>query len=162
MNSARRRTMVAWIAALTTIDLATKIWATATLDDKPITLPGPIDLQLSYNNGTAFGLFTNIPPLLITAATLTIALALLTAAWNGRTPTGPAALIIAGALANTIDRLEAGSVVDMLHTGWWPTFNVADIFITTGVAWWAITATNTDHSTSPTIEPSSTTHQHQT
>lgn len=154
--------MVAWIAALTTIDLATKIWATATLDDRPITLPGPIDLQLSYNNGTAFGLFANIPPLLITAATLTIALALLRAAWNGRTPTGPAAFIIAGALANTIDRLEAGSVVDMLHTGWWPTFNVADIFITTGVAWWAVTATNTDRSTSPTIEPSSATHQHQT
>ena len=79
MNPTRRRTMLAWIAALITIDLATKIWATATLDDAPTTLAGPIDLQLSYNSGTAFGLFTNIPPLLITAATLTIALAILRA-----------------------------------------------------------------------------------
>jgi signal peptidase II len=24
----------------------------------------------------------------------------------------------------------------MFHTGWWPTFNLADVFITIGVAWW--------------------------
>ena len=26
----------------------------------------------------------------------------------------------------------------MLHTGWWPTFNLADIYITIGVATWII------------------------
>ena len=50
----------------------------------------------------------------------------------------------------------------MLHTGWWPTFNIADIYITTGIAWWAITATTADHSISPTIEATSATQQPQT
>jgi signal peptidase II len=49
------------------------------------------------------------------------------------------ALIVAGGIANVVDRLEAGSVVDMLHTGWWPTFNLADVYITTGVALWLVT-----------------------
>jgi len=154
--------MFALIASLITIDLASKLWAVTTLDDAPIELPGPIDLRLSYNSGTAFGLFSNIPSLLIATVTLAIAIALLRAWWHDRTPTGPTALIIAGAIANTIDRLEAGSVVDMLHTGWWPTFNIADIFITTGVAWWAITTTKSDRSTTAQIEPSNTTHPSQT
>jgi len=29
----------------------------------------------------------------------------------------------------------------MLHAGGWPTFNIADIFITTGVAAWMMIAT---------------------
>ena len=43
------------------------------------------------------------------------------------------ALIVAGGIANVVDRLEAGSVVDMLHAGWWPTFNLADVSIVVGV-----------------------------
>lgn len=48
-------------------------------------------------------------------------------------------LIISGALGNMIDRWRLGYVVDFirfhLHDGWeWPTFNVADITITVGVA----------------------------
>ena len=70
--------------------------------------------------------------------------------------------MIGGALANVIDRAGDGEVTDFLHTGWWPTFNIADIYITTGIAWWAITATTADHSISPTIEATSATQQPQT
>lgn len=45
--------------------------------------------------------------------------------------------ILGGALGNLIDRMARGTVVDFLdvqYRGWhWPTFNVADSFITTGV-----------------------------
>ncbi|MEW1882897.1 signal peptidase II, partial [Rhodococcus sp. NPDC080181] len=43
------------------------------------------------------------------------------------------ALILAGALSNVLDRLVDGAVTDYFHTGWWPTFNLADIYITCGV-----------------------------
>jgi signal peptidase II len=153
MSSPRRDLMVAWIIALVAVDLASKFWAVNTLDDGPVELPGPIDLQLGYNSGTAFGLFSNVPTLLIVVATGAIAVALIRAWWRCRTPTGPVALIIAGAVANAIDRLEAGSVVDMLHTGWWPTFNIADIYITTGVAWWAIISMRSERQTPSNVEP---------
>ena len=153
MNSARRPTMIVWIIALVAIDLASKIWAVNTLDDAPIELPGPVDLRLGYNSGTAFSLFSNVPSLVIVIATSAVAIALIRAWWRGRTPTGPVALIIAGAVANAIDRLEAGSVVDMLHTGWWPTFNIADIYITTGVAWWAIISMRPERQTTSNVEP---------
>ena len=40
--------------------------------------------------------------------------------------------MIGGALANVIDRAGDGEVTDFLHTGWWPTFNLADTFLVTG------------------------------
>lgn len=145
--------MIVWIIALAAIDLASKIWAVNNLDDGPVELPGPIDLQLGYNSGTAFSLFSNVPSLVIVVVTSAVAIALIRAWWRCRTPTGPVALIIAGAVANAIDRFEAGSVVDMLHTGWWPTFNIADIYITTGVAWWAIISMRSERQTPSNVEP---------
>ena len=41
--------------------------------------------------------------------------------------------ILAGAAANVIDRAVDGKVTDYFHTGWWPTFNLADTYITCGV-----------------------------
>ena len=40
--------------------------------------------------------------------------------------------VIGGAVANVIDRARDGVVTDYLHTGWWPTFNLADAFVVTG------------------------------
>ena len=55
-------------AALAAIDLATKRWAVTALSDGAWQLPGPLDLQLHYNTGTAFGLFTDLPPIVISIA----------------------------------------------------------------------------------------------
>ncbi|MCP6220912.1 signal peptidase II, partial [Klebsiella pneumoniae] len=41
--------------------------------------------------------------------------------------------IVAGAAANVIDRTVDGRVTDYFHTGWWPTFNLADTYLTCGV-----------------------------
>ena len=44
------------------------------------------------------------------------------------------ALIVSGGISNIIDRVRLGGVVDFLHSPFWPTFNVADSFITIGAA----------------------------
>lgn len=128
--------LTAAIAALAGFDLATKLWAAAALSDTPVELPGPVDLQLVYNSGTAFGLFSKVPPLVVSIVVLALVGAVVNLWRTGRAPTFPIVLIVAGGLANSIDRFEGGSVVDMIHTGWWPTFNLADVFINVGVASW--------------------------
>lgn len=44
------------------------------------------------------------------------------------------AAMLGGAVANVIDRAGDGLVTDYLHTGWFPTFNLADVFVVTGAA----------------------------
>ena len=140
MISRRRSRFASVTAALVAGDLASKAWAGRALGDGPIVLPGPLDLQLDYNDGIAFGFFDRLPAVALIAASLLIA-ALLVRAWDaGHAPAVPTSMIVAGAVGNGIDRLESGSVVDMLHLGWWPTFNVADVYITTGVALWIVLA----------------------
>ncbi|MGK2885131.1 MAG: signal peptidase II [Rhodococcus sp. (in: high G+C Gram-positive bacteria)] len=125
--------IVAGLAA--TADLTTKMIATRTLSDRPVQLPGPIDLHLSYNSGIAFGLGHNIPSWVTIALTSTVVIALAIALIRNTLPSQIAlGLVLGGATANVLDRATGDSVVDMLHTGWWPTFNLADIFITTGIA----------------------------
>ena len=46
--------------------------------------------------------------------------------------------VLGGASANLIDRALNGHVTDYLHTGWWPTFNVADTCIVLGALTFAI------------------------
>ncbi|MGI9558576.1 MAG: signal peptidase II [Thermodesulfobacteriota bacterium] len=53
----------------------------------------------------------------------------------------PVAFITGGAIGNSIDRFGAGSVTDFIDIHWfgsetlrWPAFNMADMFITVGVA----------------------------
>jgi signal peptidase II len=41
-------------------------------------------------------------------------------------------LILAGALANIIDRIVLGCVVDFIDLGFWPVFNLADLSISLG------------------------------
>ena len=124
---------IATVAAL--IDLASKAIAARELADRDIALPGPIDLVLSHNTGTAFGLGNNLPAWLVILITAAVTVGLIAAVVTGRLARSVGvALIIGGATANLIDRAVGGSVTDMLHTGWWPTFNLADVWITAGVA----------------------------
>lgn len=129
------------IAILASIDLATKWWAITILEDETRQLPGPVDLQLHNNTGTAFGLFSGLPAFALSVATVAF-LAVVVNMWRKElAPSGPLALIVAGGVANVVDRVAGNGVVDMLHTGWWPTFNLADVFITVGVVWWIAVAT---------------------
>lgn len=48
------------------------------------------------------------------------------------------ALILAGAIGNLVDRVIFGKVTDFIEFSFWPTFNLADSFITIGVLSMAI------------------------
>src|SRR5680860_1296949 len=49
-------------------------------------------------------------------------------------PPAAAGLVDGGGVANLADRFTGGSVVDMFDVGWWPSFNLADVLLLTGVA----------------------------
>jgi signal peptidase II len=103
-------------------------------------------LQLSYaeNCGAAFGMLNTAPRWLragiFTVAALAAVAALL---WmyirgsGGRLFALAVPLIASGALGNLVDRLRFGYVIDFIRYHGlfeYPTFNVADAFITVGVA----------------------------
>ena len=105
-------------------------------------------LTLVYNPGAAFGLhFGPLSRWIFVALTLLALLVLwrlyLETPLLDRARTLALALVTGGALGNLLDRLKSSrGVVDFIDVGvgaWrWPTFNVADIAVTTGaimLAW---------------------------
>jgi signal peptidase II len=124
--------------AVAAVDLASKAWASRALRNQPKDLPGPLDLRLGYNRGIAFSFLTEVPIAVIVIVTSLVAVALVVAAARGSAPLLPAGLILGGALGNLVDRTHNGSVVDMLHTSFWPTFNLADVAICAGAALWVL------------------------
>ena len=142
-----RQRLVAVSAAAFAVDLATKALASALLADRSVEVAGPLQLRLVHNPGIAFGLGNAAPAWLILSVTGAVASVLAVAAWRGHFGSAVAAgLVLGGAVANLVDRLEAGTVVDMFDVGWWPTFNVADIGITLGVGLLLLT-TRSGHDT---------------
>ncbi|MDZ4351715.1 MAG: signal peptidase II [Arthrobacter sp.] len=141
VRSARRfRTvLLLWAAGLAGADLIIKALAEAMLSDGTTTDLGPINIRLLYNPGVAFGFGSGLAPWIVVAATGLIIAALTwytvssTPSMTGLSRAG-AALLLGGGAGNFIDRLDGDGVVDYLHTGWFPTFNLADAFVTTGVA----------------------------
>ncbi|EFV93575.1 putative signal peptidase II, partial [Dietzia cinnamea P4] len=96
-----------------------------------------MQLRLGFNSGVAFSLGDGLPAGVVLAITGLIIGALAIFAWRAtrtatRTVRLALALILGGAVANFIDRATDGVVTDYLHTGWFPTFNLADVFITGG------------------------------
>lgn len=93
---------------------------------------------LVRNSGGAFSILPGGGALL---SLLTAAIVVVVAVWGYRSGEFPAAfgLIIGGGLGNLADRIlrspgaGRGSVVDFIDLGFWPTFNLADVAITTGV-----------------------------
>ena len=136
-----------WPVALVVVlvDVVTKAIAASALI--PALIPHPVigdvaRLTLVYNKGAAFGLHVGTWSRPIFAVLTIGALAIL---WRLYRATAPGdwrrvfalSLVSAGAVGNLIDRLRsARGVVDFIDIGtatWrWPTFNVADIAVTSG------------------------------
>ncbi|KGN40995.1 signal peptidase [Knoellia aerolata DSM 18566] len=118
------------------IDLTAKATSEVRLADSSVDL-GLLQLQLAYNSGVAFSMGNTLPAGVVVAVTAAIAVALMGYAWNRAPQAGwveriAGGSVIGGAVANVVDRSRDGVVTDYLHTGWWPTFNLADTFLSTG------------------------------
>lgn len=93
-------------------------------------------LSLTANPGIAFGI--PIPNIAVVVATLVlipiiIIVAIKELPIQKTIPQFALALILGGALGNLIDRLTHGYVIDFISIWEWPSFNLADAFITTGI-----------------------------
>ena len=132
--------------AIVVSDQLSKFAAERVLDDGPIELIGQLRLTLVYNNGAAFGMFDSLTPLLTALGTAAAAtgwvLSTRTMGWYGL----GWVLIGAGASGNVLDRLMRhpgpgqGSVVDFLHIGSFPVFNLADMAVCAGALLLVLTA----------------------
>jgi signal peptidase II len=139
------------VTAVTAADVLTKWWAETALRPQgfPRGIAGEwLRLTLVYNPGAAFGLNVGEHSRWVFMALTVIALAILGRLYlntrDGDMPRSIAlALVCAGALGNLIDRVRSGrGVVDFIDIGVgatrWPTFNVADMAVSSGavlLAW---------------------------
>lgn len=135
---ARRRRTAVLLTAVTVaaIDLVAKAVSEARLADSPVDL-GLLQLQLAHNPGVAFSMGDALPTGVIVVVTAAISIAFAAYAWHRAPNAGwieriAGGAVIGGAVANVLDRARDGVVTDYLHTGWWPTFNLADTFLVTG------------------------------
>jgi len=93
-------------------------------------------LEVSLNEGIAFGV--KIGRFFIIALTGILILVLLRMIlsefnlrkWPAKVISG---MILGGAVGNLIDRIYLGQVIDFIRLPYWPTFNLADVFIVLGV-----------------------------
>ncbi len=137
-GSTRRVILVVVGLALIAIALSAEPVARRTLSGARTVDMGLLQLKLAYNSGVAFSIGQQLPAWIILAVTAAITLGVGIYAWR-TVPTSEAvgtvgwSAILAGAAANVIDRAVDGKVTDYFHTGWWPTFNLADTYITCGV-----------------------------
>lgn len=137
-GSTRRVILVVVGLALIAIALSAEPVARRTLSGARTVDMGLLQLKLAYNSGVAFSIGQQLPAWIILAVTAAITLGVGIYAWR-TVPTASLvgtvgwSAILAGAAANVIDRAVDGKVTDYFHTGWWPTFNLADTYITCGV-----------------------------
>jgi signal peptidase II len=121
--------VIALYAILVIIDQATKWWA--------LSHAGQLGIEMAQNTGIAFGFFQSQTGLIIA-----VNIIFLFGIWLLRDKLFSASkwqtfalwFILAGGTGNCFDRITRGYVVDFLHLGPIPTFNVADIWVNVGVA----------------------------
>jgi signal peptidase II len=132
-------------------DQLSKLWAVRQLADGPVSIFGDgVSFELTRNTGSAFSLFQAFTPLLALIA-LGVAVLLVREVRRSRDTLMIVglSLVLGGALGNLADRVFRspgfleGAVVDFVHVGRFPTFNIADSAITVGavlIVIWAIRA----------------------
>ncbi len=98
---------------------------------------GFVRATYARNTGTAFGLFSDqgfaltIISLVAVAGMIYFFRGTALKSWPMRLSIG---IMLGGAFGNLLDRIRLGFVVDFIDIGSWPIFNLADSFITMGIA----------------------------
>jgi len=155
-RSSRTRLAAGIVIAIVALDLITKTWAVHELADGPVEIIGEsVSFRLARNTGGAFSLFQAFTPLLAIVAGLVAYFLVRTLRRTHDTLLVVAlAFVLGGAIGNLLDRLFRspgflrGAVVDFVHVGDWPTFNVADSAITIGavlVIVWSVRTSVREH-----------------
>ena len=143
---------LAIVVGVVLLDQLSKLWAVRELADAPVSIVGDdVDLRLARNTGGAFSLFQAFTPLLALIA-IGVAFFLVRAVRRAEDTLMIVALslVLGGAVGNLLDRIFRspgflrGGVVDFVHLGPWPTFNVADSAITIGAVLLVIWAFRTE------------------
>lgn len=144
----RRRSLALAVAALVAgADLLVKAWAQHSLPPGGLQA-GPVDLRLAYNPGVAFSLAAGAPPAAVIAGTALVTACVAALVWvaaptASRARLAALAAVLGGSVANVTDRSADGVVTDYLHSGWWPTFNIADVALVTGALLLVMTSNHT-------------------
>lgn len=148
MKIKRKYIILAIISALFIfLDQVTKIWATNTLKGKAriIIIKDYFDLNYVINHGAAWGMFGNfgakfrIPFFIVITIIASVILGYYYKKLKKEQIILQFALsfVVAGMIGNFIDRVFVTFVVDFIdwHVGQhhWPTFNIADVAISTGM-----------------------------
>jgi len=141
---------LAWTSAVfLALDLGTKWWATKNLTntDPMVIIPKLLKLELAHNRGGAWSLLADQPANIrlpfffaVSAAAAIFIVSLYRKLEPHQTALKWALpLVLGGALGNLVDRVRFEHVVDFIDPySYWPTFNVADIWIVTGVLLMAV------------------------
>jgi signal peptidase II len=156
VSSSRTRLATCIVVAVVALDLITKAWAVSELDDGPVEIIGDtVSFRLARNTGGAFSLFQAFTPMLAIVAVVVAYFLVRTLRRTRDTLLVVAlSLVLGGAIGNLLDRLFRspgflrGAVVDFVHVGDWPTFNVADSAITVGavlVIVWSLRSNTREH-----------------
>jgi signal peptidase II len=142
-TAASRLAVFGLLTLLVGCDHATKFVAKSQLEgERPRQLLcGVLDLQYTENRDVGFNLLRAVPEqtrakIMIVAgavALLVLGAALIRGASQARLTRAALLLLTAGAVANYVDRLARGYVVDFVYLHHWPVFNVADAYVTAGV-----------------------------
>lgn len=125
------------VLVLFCLDQGTKYWAIYFLSSlKPLSIFPGLSFVLVGNSGVSFGLLGGWGSEALIALTGILALGFLIAFLKAQDTIHQwiYGLVVVGALGNLLDRLRYGVVIDFIDLYWqeyhWPTFNVADILIT--------------------------------
>jgi signal peptidase II len=96
---------------------------------------GPITFHHIENRGAAFGLFPQMQFIFLGVAIAVAAYILVEGRrfGPGIFPQVLLGMVLGGALANAVDRVLQGYVVDFIDLQRWPVFNVADMAIVIGI-----------------------------
>ena len=129
--------------AIILVDLLTKSFFQnyfAEGEHEPISvIKNVISFVYVKNTGAAFGMFENNAILLATFSVVFLLAFILFDLFSGKKNVWyflGVSFIIGGAIGNMVDRIAFGFVRDFIYLnfiGWFPVFNVADMFLTVGV-----------------------------
>ncbi len=111
-------------------------WLAAGWLDSPLAITSWFSLEYRQNFGTAWSM--PVPGEIILP--LNVLILVLAVYWlpkaldlRNRYTFIALSLILGGALGNIYDRMAYGYVVDFIKIGWWPVFNLADVFLSAGI-----------------------------